>query len=182
MTATIVVAPEETARPAVNDGDPAAAADAKVARAEDVPRLARAALSKPVDFGSASRIEINRQFPEAERVKDALVRAGAPFDEGDWFGESEPEPPAGWEVALGADVDVPAAQAVIGACIVEGDVEITLVRMSSDGNFGNRKRIYIGSLDAKPVPPTSRALLAKLLSPGISKKQFYALFEHENDD
>jgi hypothetical protein len=142
---------------------------------EEVRRLAKAAFGRTLDWTTVSRLEIHKQFPGAEKVRDALSKAGAPWSEDDWFGQDEPAPPARWEVAIGADVDVAAAQAVIAACVLEGNVAVALLPMTEDEDFGNRNRVYVGPLNASPGGPLPAAKLQKLLSPGVSKQTFYSL-------
>ncbi|MBK8258493.1 MAG: hypothetical protein IPK82_38270 [Polyangiaceae bacterium] len=143
--------------------------------AATVKELARQALKRPVAFNTVNRIEIHSEFPRAGEVRDKLVDINAPFTDSDWFGSTVDMPPR-WEVSIGEDVDVSTAQAVIAACLLAGSLEIKLVGMDQDEGFSNRRRIYIGNIDAQTGPSTPLSDLAKILKQGISRREFYALF------
>ncbi|MEZ4296792.1 MAG: hypothetical protein R3B70_17630 [Polyangiaceae bacterium] len=164
----------ETA-PVATSEEPSASEDK--ARAE---QLAQAALKKQVSFSSASRLEINKQFPHAEELRAAATRAGAPFSDDDWFGDGEPVP-ARWELSIGADIDVAAAQAMIAACLLTAKTPFHVERMDHDSEFGNRNRIYVGGLNASAGPTTSYTKLADMLAPGLTKGKFYSMLPPDSD-
>lgn len=173
---TVVIAPVSTGTaPAQGETSGGAEELSGAALSQEVHRLAEAALDREPSWESVSRLEIHSQFPRSGQVKDALARAGAPFTEDDWFGQDEPDLPERWEVMIGVDIDVAAAQVVLAACLVEGKVEVALIPMPEDEEFGNRRRIYVGPLNAHAGPPTPLRRLRKLLTPGISKADFYSV-------
>ncbi len=106
-------------------------------------------------------------------VKDALVGAGR---RGKWTaGSATQEPPAHWEVYVGADIGVAAVQVVIAACLLHAGERFTIVLLTEDDELHHRRRVYVGSLHVQKPHPPSLDLLEEMLSPGLDQDRLHVL-------
>jgi hypothetical protein len=172
VVVAIPSAPVDVTAQAAPSPPPADQADSG-ATDERVLSRANAILAGPVDFSSMIRLEINSQFPGAVAVKDALVGAGAPWKEDDWFADTLP--PAHWEVHVGADVGAAAVQAVIAACVLQAGRRFTVVLLTENEELQHRQRVYVGGLDIQKAHPPSLERLDEMLSPGLDKSRLHLL-------
>ena len=103
----------------------------------------------------------------AEREVSALIAI-------DWFGDPAAPPPR-LELLVGADVPVPLAQVVIAAAADSRWRPLVVSQQPDDGDFGNRARVYVGSLRPTDNPETAPEALRRLRSPGVADDVFWSL-------
>ncbi len=122
----------------------------------------------PIEFSSVKRIQINQAFPNAEKLQQELVNRGYIWGD-DWFG---PQEVIKWAVVIGADVDVKTAQSIMAICLTFGADNIGLVIQHEDQGFGDRKRVYIGSLAFDIDKVIEGKELKDLVSAKLAQEQY----------
>ena len=134
--------------------------------------------SEPGRFsGRPYALSLNVAIPGHDRLRPALawrLADGGVVDQVavEGFGQ---ERPTHVEIHVGDHVPVVVVQAILDVYGHQRELPVWVGLSIEDGGFGNRERVYVGSLvEAVPVELTA-ARLAALLAPNLSADQLHRL-------
>ena len=124
-------------------------------------------------------ISFNEKIPDARPVRAAIVRSLGQKGLLDlivfeWFGSTEPET---IEIKFGAKVPLAVSQSVLKALSRNKDLKLVLSVSTTNNEFGDMQRVYVGSLVKSGKQPVTPRKLQELLSDDLTLAEFIEMIE-----